>query len=57
MNHNFGISGQFIMEIKEIGKNGILYSNALGEEQFLSFEECNNNWIAYRKRKENLNET
>lgn len=42
--------------IKSITIKGINYSDEPGEEIFIDFEECNKNWIEYRKRTENLDD-
>jgi hypothetical protein len=43
-------------KIKNITPNGITYINELGEDNFIDFKKCNENWIQYRKRTENLND-
>ena len=42
--------------IKSITAAGLFYVEENGEERFVSFDDCNENWLAYRKRKENLSE-
>lgn len=43
------------MVVEKIISEGIYYINDFGENEFLSFEKCNENWLAYRKRTELLN--
>jgi len=42
------------MKIEEITPDGVYYRNSFGEDSYLSFKECNENWFAYRKRTERL---
>ena len=44
------------MIIEEISITGINYVDNAGNNATLSFSECNENWLAYRRRTENLNE-
>lgn len=44
------------MVIERIISEGIYYSTAIGQKRFCSFKECNENWLAYRKRTENIND-
>jgi len=39
------------MTIKKIIETGLYYVDEEGNERFLSFEKCNENWIDYRRRK------
>jgi len=43
-------------KIKKVTAEGIIYINELGEDSFVDFKKCNENWIQYRKRTENLND-
>ncbi|MEC0232035.1 hypothetical protein [Paenibacillus alba] len=40
--------------IKSIMPNGLSYIDESGIDKFVDFKECNENWIKYRKRSENL---
>lgn len=40
--------------IKSIRPKGLTYVNDIGIEDFVDFKECNENWIQYRKKTENL---
>lgn len=42
--------------VNKITPDGLYYSNSSGENIFLDFNECNENWLAYRKRAESLND-
>ncbi|MEL7597266.1 MAG: hypothetical protein AAGU01_03585 [Clostridiaceae bacterium] len=42
--------------IKSITEQGIHYADEDGKVCFVSFAECNENWIQYRKRVEQLND-
>ena len=42
------------MTIKKITSKGIYYVNQFGKGSFLDFKECNENWLKYRIRQENL---
>jgi hypothetical protein len=42
--------------IKSITPNGLNYIDEAGIDKFVDFKECNENWIQYRKRSENLND-
>jgi len=44
------------MIFKTITSEGIYYENNFGENLFLNYKECNNNWLLYRKRTEFLND-
>ena len=44
------------MTIKEITEKGIYYADNSGQNNFLSFTECHENWLAYRKKTENLSD-
>ena len=42
--------------IKNITTEGLLYIDETGQEGFVDFKHCNDNWIQYRKRTEQLND-
>lgn len=42
--------------IKSVSTNGINYVDDNGTEGFVDFKQCNENWLQYRKRKENLSD-
>jgi len=42
------------MVIEKITPDGIFYVNKVGENVFLDFKQCNENWLAYRQRTEIL---
>ncbi|SDP30588.1 hypothetical protein SAMN04487897_1742 [Paenibacillus sp. yr247] len=42
--------------IRSISSDGIKYIDENGIEKYVDFIECNENWINYRKRKENLSD-
>lgn len=42
--------------IKSITAEGIKYFDEAGIDNFVDFKECNENWIQYRKRTENLSD-
>lgn len=44
------------MEIIRVMEKGIFYRNGKDQEHFIDFQECNKNWLAYRKRTENLSD-
>ena len=44
------------MHIEKITPEGICYTNDVGENVFFDFEQCNENWLAYRKRTELLSD-
>lgn len=41
--------------IKSITTEGIVYINETGEDCFVNFKKCNESWINYRIKTENLN--
>lgn len=43
-------------KITSITTEGIRYIDEADEEKFIDFEECNRNWIQYRKRTEKLDD-
>jgi hypothetical protein len=42
--------------IKSVTSNGLSYIDGSGIECFVDFKHCNDNWIQYKKRTENLGE-
>ena len=44
------------MLINKITTKGIDYIDDTGVEKFVDFENCNKNWLAYRKRTESLSD-
>jgi hypothetical protein len=42
--------------ILSITSKGINYIDETGDKKFIDFNVCNQNWIAYRQRTENLND-
>lgn len=44
------------MVIEKTTPEGINYLNNSGQKVFLDFNECNENWLAYRKRTESLSD-
>jgi hypothetical protein len=45
------------MFISKITHEGIYYKNESGRDGFCNFQECNANWLSYRKRKESLSDS
>jgi hypothetical protein len=43
--------------ILNITSVSIMYKDETGEEKFIDFNVCNQNWIEYRKRTEKLDDT
>jgi len=43
-------------KIKNVTPDGITYINGAGEDCFVDFKECNENWIQYRKKIEQFND-
>ncbi|WP_312470109.1 hypothetical protein [Neobacillus sp.] len=41
-------------QIQGVTVEGVRYINELGESRIIDFKECNQNWIQYRRRTENL---
>lgn len=41
-------------QIQDISVEGVKYINESGESRFIGLKECNQNWIKYRSRTENL---
>ena len=44
------------MFVEKTTAEGIQFVDTFGSSLFLSFNECNENWLAYRKRTEFLND-
>jgi len=42
--------------IKRVTNEGISYIDDSGSQGYVDFKQCNENWIQYRKRSENLSE-
>lgn len=42
------------MNITKIEPQGIYFSDTTGASRFISFNECNKNWLDYRRRKDLL---
>lgn len=42
------------MKVIEITKEFLVYLDEYGSEKKVDFKECNENWLKYRKRSENL---
>jgi len=48
--------GREQMVINKITSRGMYYTDKAGKDKFLDFKECNENWLAYRKRTESLSD-
>jgi hypothetical protein len=44
------------MTVKEITSDGVCYVTDSGENAFVGFNECNENWLQFRKKKELLSD-
>lgn len=44
------------MIINKITPEGIYYTDSVGKDKSLNLKECNENWLAYRKRTESLSD-